>query len=184
MFSPPLQFCLCSHFQLNFLSSRCLFYILSFLSSFLVFPLFSACGWRCEGETSQKAQPNTDLQPVSQSFSNNPWSLLPCQSQSGPTTLNCVMCCIKRLSQPHINVSTDFCPVMCTLLSSSPHLHFLSHTPLSVPSAKKAQLTTLKAPVVQQSGTSVTPVHRGILPSINRPICTNCCKNSPTPSLC
>lgn len=36
------------------------------------------------------------------------------------------------------------------------------------------------APMVLLSGPSATSLHRGILHSVNRPICTNCCENRPS----
>ena len=50
-------------------------------------------------------------------------------------------------------------------------LQIFSHTSVSAKGKKST--------VVLQSGTSATPVHRGILHNVNRPICTNCCKNRP-----
>lgn len=44
---------------------------------------------------------------------------------------------------------------------------------------KGAGSHTLSAPAVPLSGPSATSLHRGILHSVNRPICTNCCKNRP-----
>lgn len=112
-----------------------------FLSSLLFFlSSLVLCLWFGWGGTSQKAEPNTDLQPVSQSLSNNnPWSPLLRQSRSGTTPRNYVMCCIKRLShkcQHRLPLSVSLsCAHSC-----------LSHTLLSVPSARKSPVNHTLGP--------------------------------------
>lgn len=60
--------------------------------------------------------------------------------------------------------------------------HAVSHICLTAKTNKGTGSQTL-APVVLLSGTFASRGHRGILHRVNKPICTNCCKNSQTQSL-
>lgn len=68
-------------------------------------------------------------------------------------------------------------PIMHTFPS-----HAVSHICLTAKTNKGTGTQTL-APVVLLSGTFASRGHRGVLHRVNKPICTNCCKNSQTQSL-
>lgn len=115
--------------------------------------------------TSQKAEPNTDFQTGSQTIPG------PCYyprahsvaAKSSNYEIGCIKKAFSSTQKSHMHTPASF-----------------SHTSVSA----KCNVNQSLAPTALQSGTSATPLHRGILRSVNRPICTNCYKNSPLPSLC
>lgn len=118
--------------------------------------------------TSQKAEPNTDFETGSQTIPG------PCYyprahsvaAKSSNYEIGCIKKAFSSTQKSHMHSPASF-----------------SHSSVSA-KCKKSNVNQSLAPTALQSGTSATRLHRGILRSVNRPICTNCYKNSPLPSLC
>lgn len=102
----------------------------------------------------------------------------------------CVWSALSSTIIPLLETNQRFTPQKCLPLwthSSPPHPtpphQYYTPSPILVPSKikwnKGAGSHTLSAPAVPPSGPSATSLHRGILRSVNRPICTNCSKNRP-----